>query len=252
MTAVSENHSTRVPVRLSSKQVRLLPIRTACAVGLCDSVAEWVTAIATRPRTASIAFGALWIIAWALAIVYADTIQEHARRRVLLLPLAAATGFLPALLDGGYPGTLGTQATWIVAVAAATVRWPTTVATGLAAATTKAVVVTFTGTAVVSAGVVLTAVTLPLLLVPLVIALRFAAEQALRILLPAAVTPRTARLTPAEAAVVAMLASGLAPKEIASTRGTTLATVRTQIKRAKRATGALTLEELVATVGRQP
>lgn len=57
-------------------------------------------------------------------------------------------------------------------------------------------------------------------------------------------------LSPAEAAVVALLADGLTPKQIAHQRGTSLATVRTQIKRAKRATSARTLDELVASAWR--
>lgn len=53
-------------------------------------------------------------------------------------------------------------------------------------------------------------------------------------------------LTRAERDVVTLLAEGLAPKQIALARGTSLATVRTQIKHAKRKTGARTLDELVA------
>jgi DNA-binding CsgD family transcriptional regulator len=55
-----------------------------------------------------------------------------------------------------------------------------------------------------------------------------------------------AHLTPAEQNVVAGLARGRAPKELAYSWGVSLATVRTHIKRAKRKTGARTLNELVA------
>ena len=51
-------------------------------------------------------------------------------------------------------------------------------------------------------------------------------------------------LTEAEAEVVRLLASGLAPKQIAHMRGVALSTVRSQLKRAKRKTGARTLAEL--------
>jgi DNA-binding CsgD family transcriptional regulator len=58
----------------------------------------------------------------------------------------------------------------------------------------------------------------------------------------------TARLTPAEFRIVEQLASGLAAKQIAVASGVSLLTVRTQIKHAKRKTGARTLAELVAIV----
>lgn len=54
------------------------------------------------------------------------------------------------------------------------------------------------------------------------------------------------KLTTAEREVIEMLAEGLAPKQIAHERGTSLATVRTQIKVAKRKSGAKTINELVA------
>lgn len=53
-------------------------------------------------------------------------------------------------------------------------------------------------------------------------------------------------LTPAEHQVTALLAGGMHPKEIASHRGTSLATVRTQLKHAKRKTRTRTLSELAA------
>lgn len=59
---------------------------------------------------------------------------------------------------------------------------------------------------------------------------------------------RVAGLSPAERDVVRALARGLSPKEVASERGTSLATVRTQIKRAKKKAAARTLNELVALV----
>jgi DNA-binding CsgD family transcriptional regulator len=63
---------------------------------------------------------------------------------------------------------------------------------------------------------------------------------------PAGLPPPAVRLTPAERNVVAGLARGSAPKELAYRWGISLETVRTHIKRAKRKTGARTLNELVA------
>lgn len=54
------------------------------------------------------------------------------------------------------------------------------------------------------------------------------------------------RLTPTEQQVVALLADGRAPKQIALDRGVELATVRAHLAAAKRKTGARTLEHLVA------
>jgi DNA-binding CsgD family transcriptional regulator len=56
-------------------------------------------------------------------------------------------------------------------------------------------------------------------------------------------------LTDAERSVVALLAAGHVPKQIAVMRGVELSTVRSQIKAAKRKTGARTLPELVLELG---
>jgi DNA-binding CsgD family transcriptional regulator len=53
-------------------------------------------------------------------------------------------------------------------------------------------------------------------------------------------------LTDAEKAVVALLADGHRPKQIALMRGIAISTVRSQIKAAKRKTGARTIDELIA------
>jgi DNA-binding CsgD family transcriptional regulator len=53
-------------------------------------------------------------------------------------------------------------------------------------------------------------------------------------------------LSVAERDVLALLAQGRAPKQAAYERGTTIATVRSQIAAAKRKTGARTLGQLVA------
>jgi DNA-binding CsgD family transcriptional regulator len=58
--------------------------------------------------------------------------------------------------------------------------------------------------------------------------------------------PSRSRLTQAERAVVAHLADGLRPKQIALLRSVALSTIRSQIKAAKRKTGARTIEQLIA------
>jgi DNA-binding CsgD family transcriptional regulator len=58
----------------------------------------------------------------------------------------------------------------------------------------------------------------------------------------------SARLTSTEREVVALLADGLVPKEIALARAVELSTIRSQIKSAKKKTGARTLPQLVAIV----
>lgn len=67
----------------------------------------------------------------------------------------------------------------------------------------------------------------------------------LRTLSPAV---RVRSLSPAELEVVQEMVVGLSPKEVATKRGTSIATVRTQLKRAKKKTAARTLNELVALV----
>jgi DNA-binding CsgD family transcriptional regulator len=68
---------------------------------------------------------------------------------------------------------------------------------------------------------------------------------------PLALPPAPAvALTGAERRVVAGLASGRAPKELAHRWGISVGTVRTHIKHAKRKTGARTINELVAVAAR--
>jgi DNA-binding CsgD family transcriptional regulator len=56
---------------------------------------------------------------------------------------------------------------------------------------------------------------------------------------------RLAALTPAEVAVLELLAAGQAPKQAARKLSVSLATVRSHIAAGKRKTGARTLEQLV-------
>lgn len=62
-----------------------------------------------------------------------------------------------------------------------------------------------------------------------------------------ALPPGRPRLTPAERRVVAALARGMAPKQMAHEWGLSIATIRTHIKNAKRKTGARTLPQLAAS-----
>ncbi|HST42356.1 MAG TPA: sigma factor-like helix-turn-helix DNA-binding protein [Conexibacter sp.] len=266
----------------------LLPLQVACAIGVCDSVVALSTAVLSRPDAVSIAVGLCWVAAWAVALTtaprWAATVAAHGW---VLVPLGLLA-LVPALFDGGYPGNLATQPMWIALVAAALAGWRVTIACGAALCAGKLALFLATGTSLATLSPwhgerseATTATLAPLAVALLGLAgvavLRhvlsaWAAEPVgaagvAPCLAPAAATsvraaaPVTAAdpappvavrapLSPAEAAVVALLADGLTPKQIAHERGTSLATVRTQIKRAKRATSARTLDELVASAWR--
>lgn len=266
----------RPMTNLNPMHVDLIPLRVACAIGLADSLVALATAVLTRPDLWSLVFGCGWVAIWAGGLVGAAPLARAVRARPWALVPVAAIAMVPALLDGGYPGSLATQPMWLALVAVAAASWRVAVATGAALCAAKIAVFLATGT---SAGVLLpggeppteatTAAFAPLAvaLLGLVLAggLRRVLEAWTAEAAPAAVpaepvavaadaerapTGATARLRPAERAVVALLAEGLTPKQIAHARGTSLETVRTQIKRAKRTTGARTLDELVATTWR--
>jgi DNA-binding CsgD family transcriptional regulator len=245
---------------------RLLPLRVACGIGVADSVVALTTAVVARPDPVSIVGGIGWVLAWSLALACARPLSRAVARRPWWLVPVAAVAMMPALLDGGYPGNLATQPMWIALVAAAVAGWQVTVAVGLTLFAAKAGVFLATGTSVATlapgpdANEATTAALAPLAVALLGLVL----VRGLRRVLEAASSPEAtgtvaaaplavapaARLSPAERAVVALLAEGLTPKQIAHARGTSLATVRTQIKRAKRSTRARTLDELVATAWR--
>lgn len=259
----------------------LLPLRVACGIGVADSVVALSTAVVARPQAVSVAAGILWVLGWTLALLtvarWAAPLSAHAW---VLVPLGVVA-LLPALFDGGYPGNLATQPMWIVLVAAAAAGWPVTLASAVALSLGKLAVFLATGT---TSGVLLSpgasdpAEATTAILAPLAIALLgLVGVTVLRSVLRAlaepagsgppalaaapaqhahavgepppapAAAPPLQPLSPAERAVVALLADGLTPKQIAHQRGTSLETVRTQIKRAKRATRARTLDELVAS-----
>lgn len=226
-----------------------------------------ITASTTRPEPASIWFGLLWLAIWSLSLVKAGRIAETVEQRpglVWLLPGVAFLGMVPALLDGGYPGSLATQPVWLVAVAAALARWSVVLATGVAAFVAKALVFALTGTGPEPFGdgaplEARTALLLPLALVPLTIAL-MASVKPLSGLFGDAASGADAALSggqqeadllsPAQREIVARLAEGFSPKEIALKRNTSVETVRTQIKQARRKVGARTTDELVARTWR--
>lgn len=226
-----------------------------------------LTAGTTRPELASIWFGLIWLAAWSLALVKADRIAEAVERRpgfVWLIPGIAFLGMLPALLDGGYPGSLATQPVWLVAVAASLARWTLVLATGIAAFAGKALVFALTGSGPEPFGEgapleARTAVLLPLALVPLTIALMSSVKPLAGLFWQAAGAANGLEhdrsgeeilLTPAEIEIVNRLAEGFTPKEIALQRQTSVETVRTQIKQARKKIGARTTDELVARTWR--
>lgn len=220
-----------------------------------------MTAITTRPEAASITFGILWLVFWAVALFRADRIAAWFEMRpgaLWLLPALALAGMLPAILDGGYPGSLATQPIWLVAAAAALGGWRLVLATGLAAFLAKAFVfwITSSGPEPFGSGAPLearTALLLPLALVPLTIALVASVRPLAGIVGEAVNSNRpdpVASLTPAQLEIVDLLAAGLTPKEIALERGTSPETVRTQIKQARQKIGARTKDELVARAWR--
>lgn len=264
------------PVQDGADRSGTLALRVALLVGVADAAVALATALATRPQVASIAVGLAWLVAWSLAAFHAPRVGDAVRARPWLPALLGGAGLAVAALDGGYPGNLATQPGWLVLVAAAALPWRWTLATGVALLAAKSGLFAATGSGPPPLGdstnpEARTATVLPLLLVPLGLtgaatirrlqALRAApraapagwspgpaaaleAPVAFREAAPAAAAA-AGSLTPAEREIVTLLAAGRVPKEIAAARGTTLATVRTQIKHAKRRTGARTLDELV-------
>jgi DNA-binding CsgD family transcriptional regulator len=259
----------------------------ACFIGVADSLVALTTAVLARPDPVSIVLGLGWVAAWAAALASAPRWPAPVAAHAWLLAPLGFVALAPALLDGGYPGNLATQPMWITLVAAALAGWRATLATGATLALGKLAVFLATGTslAVLRPGADEPTEATTAILAPLAIALlglvgvaalrrvlaavdeapsepagvspppasREVRPQAAGASLPALAragavsAPERARLSPAEGAVVALLAEGLTPKQIAHLRGTSLATVRTQIKRAKRTTQARTLDELVAS-----
>lgn len=235
-----------------------LLLRLACLAGLCDSIVALGTALLTRPHLTSIIFGLFWVGAWGFAATRPRMVATAIERGpVWALPAVAVVAMVPAILDGGHPGTLGTQPIWLVLVAAASTTWKVTVATGVALFAAKLTVFLGTGTAPPLFGdnpvaEAQTALLMSLALIPLSLVL-VAAGRRIQTALTAPPEPYgdPTAFTPAQAQIVDLLADGLSAKEIAVARGTSVETVRTQIKQAKRSAHARTQEHLVAITRRR-
>lgn len=252
-------------------------LRVICVLGVANaSVMSVVTVIAGRTPLA-LAGAIAWVAVWWLLREHAYALIEHVRRRPWLLIVIGTAGVAPIAIDGGLESTLTTQALWLTWVAAVTLSSRATLAMAAAMAVVTAfalaaagmsvdelvagpkrfqatllifnpIVVAFAGLALVgvfrhilnSAGAALEAVHRggPASTAAMT---RVLHREPPRLLEAAPPEP----LTDAERAVIAMLRDGLLPKQIAMKRGTSLATVRTQIKHAKRKSGARTLNDLI-------
>jgi DNA-binding CsgD family transcriptional regulator len=231
-----------------------LPLRVACGIGIADSVVALTTAVVSRPQAASVVVGLLWVVLWSLALAYSSAVAVAVRARPWLLLVAGVGGTALALLDGGYPGNIATQPTWVVVVAAAlALGAPFTLALGAAIAAAKAGTFLLAGLApadLLPPSMISTETFAPLPIAALALVFVAGLVSVQAAVRTALAPPPAPALSPAEHAVVALLATGLTPKQIAAERGTSVETVRTQIKRAKRTAGARTLDELVATAWR--
>jgi DNA-binding CsgD family transcriptional regulator len=258
-------------------------VRVGFAVGgAVGGIAVLLAIVNPGPRPAermllALAMSAAWLVAfWRLEAVVAGL-----RRRPWVLPVIALASALPVALDGGYHSPL-LIVSWPLPVVAAAVA-PARVALLCGAATGAAYVLSVLGSAgstavllsdaqryetVASALNGLLAAGLSLVLVAAFQSVaRDGAQHLVDVhggastarpalgdvirgkrpvaLLPARIASREP-LSPAERRIVEQLAGGKTPKQIAFEAGVSLHTVRTQIKHAKRKTGARTIEELVA------
>lgn len=254
-------------------------LRVVLALGVADGLLDLVVGATSGAGFRRVALGLACLGAWAVALINYRRLARILPRRPWLLLVAAAASALPIALDGGVNSALldvPMPLTWVAAVVASA---------GLTLLTGAVIGVAFL-VAAVTAGlpvgrlvagphaydVVTNALDGPLLAVAGVLlagsfrgllarsdawlaAVRAGAEASTPALgrlirgrqpLLLGSGSEKVRLTDSEQAVVDLLAEGLRAKQIAIQRGTSLKTVRTQIKRAKRKTGARTLEELVA------
>lgn len=217
---------------------------------------------------------AVSLLALAIAALrWRDPLLERLVRRPVLTLLIPLPGLVAVGLDGGFDSvwtplvaiTVGVPATlglpWLSLVCAMLT------ASGQAAAgwmnrgdktnarLVEATVSSGVGTAAVGVGIALAVATMAGFLRrrPQVLAKLRAIDPLLTTPAPRHRAPSQRRLSPAprlplsnaELEVVARLARGRAPKQIAADLGVTLATVRSHLKQAKRKTHARTLPELV-------
>lgn len=253
-------------------------LRVICALGMANALLMVIVTVLAR-RTPIALCGALgWLAVWWLLRERAHDLPARIRRRPALLILFGMAAVAPIAVDGGLESTLTTQAMWLTWMAAVTVSARATLTMAMAMTVATAGALTAAGLSVneFATGTDRFQATL-LIFNPVVVALAGVALvgvfrqvvdgageaiDAVRHGGAAASTPALTRLlhsepprllrspppeplTAAEAAVVAMLRDGLLPKQIALQRGTSLATVRTQIKHAKRKSGARTLNDLI-------
>ena len=252
-------------------------LRLVCAIGCANAVLQLiVTALANRTVFALAVAGA-WVALWWLSMLHASRLMTIATRSPWVLVAAAAVGMAWVAFDHGLDGTLATQPLWLTWVAAISVapRMALAVAVTMSAAAAVALAGSgmnlgdfagadrFQATLLIFSPLLTAAVGLALVGV-----FRFQVQAAgdtlvaLRAGAPAS-TPALTRLlqghdpllltagareelTKAEREVVEALRDGRTPKQIAHDRGRSLATVRTQIKHAKRKVGARTVPELIA------
>lgn len=252
-------------------------LRVICAIGIANALVMVGVTILVARTPFALGGAIAWVALWWLLRAHADGLPQRFARRPVLLILFGTASVAPIAVDGGLESTLTTQALWLTWIAAVTISAPATVAMAVAMAAATAAGLAAAGLSVNEFAVGPDRFQATLLIFnPIVVTLAGlalvgvfrhifntggAALDAIRHGEPAS-TPAMTRLlrrepsrlleappveplTEAERAVVMMLRDGLLPKQIARQRGSSLATVRTQIKHAKRKTGARTLNDLI-------
>lgn len=263
-----------LPSALGAAQTSAL--RIVCAISLANASLWFLVTLAGGPSPFRTTVATGWVIVCWLLFDRARELPRLFARRPALLVLLGAAGVMPIALDGGLDSTLTTQAMWLTWIAAVTISARLTVAMAaiMAIATAAALAASASTAHELLTGPSRFEATL-LVFNPVVTALAGLALvgvfrhvlgnaagtlAAVRAGGPAS-TPGMARLlhrepprlleapppslTTAEEQILALLHDGLTPKQIALHRGTTVMTVRTQIKSIKRKTGALSLSHLV-------
>lgn len=252
-------------------------LRMVCALGAANAALMLVLTVAAGRPPLAVCVTVAWVAAWWWSRRRASWLTLQIARRPAVLVLAGAIGMVPVALGAGLHGTLTTQGLWLTWVAAVTVGATATmvVAASLSVATLVALMGAGMSVGALLDGpdrfqatlLILNPVCAALMALALVgvfrrslrgagvalDAIRAGGEASTpamsRLLhgrIPALLkAPAVESLTDAEREVVGLLREGLAPKQIAQRRASSVATVRTQIKRAKRKTGARTLNDLI-------
>jgi DNA-binding CsgD family transcriptional regulator len=254
-------------------------LRVVLALGVADALLDLAVGSTSGDGLRRVVLGLACLGAWAVALINYRTLARVLPRHPWLILLAVGASAIPIALDGGLNSALldvPMPLAWVAAVAASTGFTLLTgavigiafvvaaIAAGLPIGQLLAtgngynlVTNALDGPLLAIAGVLLAGSFRSLLSrsdawVEAVHAGAEASTPALGRLIrgrePLLLVSGSAalRLTGSEQAVVDLLADGLRAKQIAHVRGTSVQTVRTQIKLAKRKTGARTLDELVA------